>query len=97
LGGSATRTPAEEPFGAVVREDPAVVALARPANPIAAIAEKTAESTSDTATASRVTRETDRIPFSRVRPIRGRFREPETFDRTPVMRRSLGHGGSNSI
>jgi hypothetical protein len=97
FGGSATRTPFDAPSAADVAEDPLVVALARPANPNAAIAEKTAESVNDTATAIRVIREADRMPFSRVRPIRGRFPAPGPLDRIPVMRHSLRQGGSDPI
>jgi hypothetical protein len=86
------RTPVDEPPDADVAEDPPFVPLDRPAKPNAATAEKTAESVKDTATATRVIRDTDRMPFSRARPIRGR-----SLDRIWVIRHSLRHGGSRSI
>jgi hypothetical protein len=97
FGGSATRGPTDEPLDVDVAEDPVLVALARPAKPIAAIAEKTAESVSETAMATRVIRETARMPFSRVRPILFRFPAVRLLDRMPVMRRRLGHGGLSSV
>jgi hypothetical protein len=95
FGGSATRAPVEPP-GVDVAEDPPLVALARPAKPIAAIAEKTAESVSETAMATRVISETDRMPFSRVRPILFGF-PAVRLDGLPVTRRSVGHGGLGSV
>ena len=65
FGGSAIRTPVEGLLAVEVAADPLVLAFARPPNPMAAIAEKTAERVKDMATAIRVTRETDRMPFSR--------------------------------
>jgi hypothetical protein len=65
VGGSATRTPLVGFLVVEVAAVPLVLAFARPANPIAAIAEKTAESVKEAATAMRVIRETDRMPFSR--------------------------------
>jgi hypothetical protein len=44
-----------------------------------------------------VIREADRMPFSRVRPIRDRFWASVPLERIPVMRHSLLHGGSDSV
>ena len=66
VGGSATRSPVDDPRADVVPDDdPVPVALAWPAKPRAATAERAAVSASETATVTRVTLETDRIPRSR--------------------------------
>ena len=79
---------------AVVVVVPPVPALACPPNPIAAITEKTADRMRDPATANRVNRETDCMPFSRARPTRG---APRPSDLIRVMRRSLRFGGWSSL
>ena len=74
VGGNATRWPLEDPPAAdvdVSRARPD--APDRPENPIAATAENTAVRASETATATRVSLETDRIPASRLRPTRRRL------------------------
>jgi hypothetical protein len=76
------RWPSDEPRADVAPADPPLVAaLARPENPIAAIAEKTAASVRDAATATRVTLDTERMPRSRERVIRRGVGEPGELDR----------------
>lgn len=92
VGGNATRWPLEDPPAAdvdVSREPPPDAPFDRPENPIAATAENTAVRANETATATRVSLETDRIPASRLRPTRRRFRDRRTFDGVPGMTESL--------
>jgi hypothetical protein len=69
LGGSATRT-VLAPAADVVVVEPVEVddELECPENPMAATAENTTVSTTETAALTRVKRETERMPLARTRP-----------------------------
>lgn len=80
-----------------VTDDPLAFALVLPANPMAAMAENTAESISDTATVRRVILETDRMPLSRIWPTRGRFLDPKSLERALFMSTILMTGVLSSL
>ena len=73
-------------------EDPAPAALAWPAKPRAATADRAAVSVSETATVTRVTVDTDRIPRSRTWALRRVDEDPFRLVRMSLMRHSLGRG-----
>ena len=73
-------------------DDPVPVALACPAKPMAATADRAAVSVIETAMVTRVTLETDRIPRSRTWALRRVDEDPFRLVRISLMRHSLGRG-----
>ena len=72
--------------------DPVPDALAWPAKPRAATADRAAVSASETAMVNRVTFDTDRIPRSRTCARRRVDEGPFRLARVSLMRHSLGRG-----